>query len=93
VLRGDPPEIELSRLMVEPAAIGTGRGRQLWQHAVATARRLGATVLTVDSDPNAEGFYLRMGAVTVGEQDWTPPMLPDWRVKMMRFVIPADQGP
>ena len=89
VLRGEPPEIEMSRLMIEPAAIGTGCGRLLWDHAVAVAKSLGASVLTVDADPNAEPFYLRMGATTVGEHDWEPPMMPGWRVKKMRYAIAA----
>lgn len=92
MLRGVPPEIELSRLMVEPDRAGSGVGRALWEHAVETARRLGADVLTLDADPNAEPFYLHMGAVTVGVADWEPPMMPGWRVRMMRYELaPADQ--
>ena len=87
VLRGTPPEIEMSRLMIAPEAMGTGCGRALWDHAVEAARRLGCTSMTLDADPNAEPFYRRMGAVTVGEQDWEPPMMPGWRVKKMRFEI------
>ena len=52
--------------MVEPHLIGTGRGKRLWLHAVATARERGATVLTITSDPSSEWFYQAMGAVTVG---------------------------
>lgn len=85
VLSGLAPEVEMSRLMVEPDAVGNGWGRALWNHAVSTARNLGATVMTLDADPNAEAFYVRMGAVTVGEHDWEPPMMPGWRVKKMRY--------
>ncbi len=92
MLRGDPPEMELSRLMVEPDRVGVGIGRALWEHAVATARSLGAILITLDADPNAEPFYRRMGAVTVGVADWEPPMMPGWRVRLMRYEIPpADQ--
>lgn len=31
------------------------------------ARALGLSSLLIDADPNAEGFYLRMGAERVGE--------------------------
>jgi GNAT superfamily N-acetyltransferase len=89
MLRGDPPEIELSRLMVAPDRTGVGIGRALWQHAVITARDLGATAITLDADPNAEPFYLRMGAVTVAVADWEPPMMPGWRVRLMRYAIPV----
>lgn len=87
--QGDDGEMELSRMMVEPGEIGTGCGRRLWEHAVETARALGVRTLTIDADPNAEPFYQRMGAVTVGEHDWTPPMMPDWRVRIMRYSVPG----
>lgn len=89
VLRGESPTLEMSRLMIEPTALGSGYGRQLWDHAVQTARSLGVTEITLDADPNAEPFYRHMGAETVGEHDWEPTMMPGWRVKKMRFAIPS----
>lgn len=65
-LAGEAPDGELACLFVEPDTIGTGVGRRLWDHAVAAARRLEFRRLTIDSDPFAEGFYLRVGAVRVG---------------------------
>lgn len=93
ILRGDGPEVELSRLMVAPEHFGTGCGRRLWEHAVHTARERGAAVITLDSDPNAEPFYLRMGAETVGVETWEPPMMPGWRIKAMRYVLPQPGTP
>lgn len=61
-LHGDPPQAELSFMFVAPAAIGKGYGSLLWRHAVQTAEKLGFQELVVDSDPHAEGFYLRMGS-------------------------------
>ncbi|HEU4538100.1 MAG TPA: GNAT family N-acetyltransferase, partial [Polyangiaceae bacterium] len=66
-LDGRPPFGEIGALFVEPRAIGTGAGRALWLHAVDAARAAGFALLSVDSDPEAEGFYLRMGARRVGE--------------------------
>ena len=43
------------------------RGRLLFAHAVATARRLGYQTLTIEADPFAEAFYRAMGAERVGE--------------------------
>lgn len=66
---GFEPEAEgigLDDLFVEPDLIGRGIGRALWNHAIATARRLGHGALIVVSDPNAEGFYLRMGCRRIG---------------------------
>lgn len=58
----------LEHLWVLPAAMGQGVGRMLFQHAMQEARRRGATALAITADPNAEGFYLRMGARRVGEK-------------------------
>lgn len=66
-LREQGTELELLYLFVEPAAIGGGHGRRLWEHATGTAARLGFQTLTIESDPYAEAFYLAMGARRVGE--------------------------
>lgn len=63
---GDPPVGELSALFVDPSAIGTGVGRRLLAEGVGLAGRLGLRELTIDADPQAEGFYLRAGAVRTG---------------------------
>jgi GNAT superfamily N-acetyltransferase len=61
-----PDRVELVDLFMEPSSIGQGWGRLLWEHAVATATSLGYVQMTWESDPNAEGFYLHMGAERVG---------------------------
>lgn len=67
-LRGVTSEqVELTDLFLAPEGIGFGWGRLLWRHAVEMARNLGYRQMTWESDPNAEGFYLRMGAVRTGE--------------------------
>jgi len=66
---GFEPEAEgvgLDYLFVETDLVGRGVGRALWQHAVDTARGLGHRALIVVSDPNAEGFYLKMGCRRIG---------------------------
>lgn len=84
-LVGEPPELALDKLFVEPAWIGTGRGKRLWRHAVATARDLGATVLTLAADPNAAPFYRAMGAEWLREE---PTSWPGWALQMFRYAIP-----
>lgn len=66
-LEGCPPHGELWWLFIEPLAIGSGAGRALFEHAVASARELGRTSMRIEADPAAEGFYLRMGTVPIGE--------------------------
>ena len=56
----------LEHLWVRPQFIGRGVGRRLFEHAVDRARSLRPTPLRIESDPNAEHFYLRMGARRIG---------------------------
>ena len=62
----DPQAAELELLFVEPAAIGTGAGRALLRDALDRAREAGLAELTIESDPDAEPFYLAHGAEPVG---------------------------
>lgn len=55
----------LEHLWLEPKMIGRGLGRRLFEAAVADARRCGIVELRIKSDPNAEPFYLKMGALRV----------------------------
>lgn len=59
--------MHLDHLWVAPHAMGRGIGRALFEHAVEETRRLGHQALKIEADPNAEGFYARMGARRVGE--------------------------
>ncbi|MFN8518029.1 MAG: GNAT family N-acetyltransferase [Chloroflexota bacterium] len=63
-----PPPAQLKDLWVEPGDIGTGVGRTLFAAACEVARTLPATQLLIVADPNAEGFYRRMGARRIGEE-------------------------
>jgi GNAT superfamily N-acetyltransferase len=57
--------LDLLHLWVLPDWMRRGIGRSLFCHALERAR-LGFRELEIESDPNAEGFYLRMGARRVG---------------------------
>jgi N-acetylglutamate synthase-like GNAT family acetyltransferase len=59
---------ELLALWVDPVAIGTGVGRALLLDALGTAAEHGAGGLFVESDPNAQGFFLHHGARRLGER-------------------------
>jgi GNAT superfamily N-acetyltransferase len=66
-LSGTGHEVELEHLWVSTAWIGSGVGRLLFEHAMDSATSRGARHVEIEADPNAEGFYLRMGARRVGE--------------------------
>jgi GNAT superfamily N-acetyltransferase len=76
---------ELDALFVEPAAMGEGVGRRLWRHAVSTATKLGCSEMVWQSDPQAEGFYLAMGARHAGESAST--VMPGRMLPFMRFRL------
>jgi GNAT superfamily N-acetyltransferase len=76
---------ELDALFVEPAAMGQGVGRRLWRHAVATAGNLGCSEMIWQSDPQAEGFYLAMGAQREGASEST--VMPGRMLPLMRFRL------
>ncbi|MGI8889159.1 MAG: GNAT family N-acetyltransferase [Chthoniobacterales bacterium] len=81
-------EFFLEHLWVSPDSMRRGIGRRLFQHAVAQAGERGARYLTIESDPHAEPFYLRMGALRVGthptEVDGRPRELPLLRLDLNR---------
>jgi GNAT superfamily N-acetyltransferase len=51
----------LDELWVEPGWIGQGVGSRLFRFVAAHATDLGATRMEWEADPNAVGFYERMG--------------------------------
>ena len=64
----EPDGLGLSHMFVLPEASGQGIGRLLWEHAVERARKQGAAALIAVSDPNAAGYYARMGALPAGSR-------------------------
>jgi hypothetical protein len=62
----------LEHLWLVVGRIGQGFGGELFRHAAAAAAGLGAVRLRIEADPNAEAFYLHMGAKRDGERvrDW-----------------------
>ena len=60
-------KFDLSRLFIDPAAIKTGIGRALFEAVAGFVKSEGCTCFSILSDPFAEPFYLRLGAVRVGD--------------------------
>ena len=57
---------ELDKLFVEPNLLRSGVGKALFDWATTIARDCGAATMAIDADPDAVGFYRRMGAVDDG---------------------------
>jgi GNAT superfamily N-acetyltransferase len=60
--------LHLDHLWIMPSAMGRGIGRALFEHAVEQASASGFRAIKIEADPNAEGFYQRMGARRIGTQ-------------------------
>lgn len=59
----------LDDLWVEPEWIGRGIGSRLFRHAAERARQLGAVAMEWEAEPNALGFYERMGGRHVRDSE------------------------
>ena len=64
---GDKADLE--HMWVRPVMIGTGIGKELFLDAMERAAQLKVNAVEISSDPNAAGFYKRMGATQIGEID------------------------
>ncbi|MDM5238651.1 GNAT family N-acetyltransferase [Bacillus cereus] len=60
-------ENALDFLYIHPRYKGKGYGKILWKFVIEQANELRIKSFTIDSDPNAKGYYLKMGAKLIGE--------------------------
>ncbi len=58
---------ELEHMWVLPNYINKGIGRKLLLHAIDFCRKHDISRLRIESDPNARGFYEKLGARQIGE--------------------------
>lgn len=85
----DPWEVEC--LWVHPDAVHQGLGTRLMHEAIAHARLRGQAQLAIDADPNAEGFYLRIGARRLGAKSAPIPGNPQRiRPQLMLLTLAPD---
>lgn len=77
---------EIEHMWIQPRHMNAGLGRVLFLHAKQRAEDLNLTSLELSADPNAEGFYQRMGATRIGEVhseiDGQPRILPRLRLAL-----------
>ncbi len=82
---------EIEHMWIKPEHMGSGVGRALFAHARARAAERGASMLELSADPNAEGFYERMGAKRIGEVradiDGQQRLLPRIRMQLLSFAL------
>jgi len=56
----------LDYFFLAPSHVGSGLGRLMWEQALRRAEAAGVGRMTLEADPNAAGFYERMGARRTG---------------------------
>ena len=75
---------ELEHMWVRPIDIGAGVGKELFLDAMERAAQLNVSEVQLTADPNAAGFYKRMGAQQIGEStsdiDGQPRTLPRMKI-------------
>ncbi|HJO91872.1 MAG TPA: GNAT family N-acetyltransferase [Victivallales bacterium] len=59
---------ELEDCWIAPQYIGKGYGKILFKNLKKNLKSINCTSLRICADPNAEGFYRKMGAVKIGEE-------------------------
>lgn len=83
----DGKKASLEHLWILPEYMGLGIGATLFRHALSRCKELGAHTLEIESDPNAQGFYERMGSKQVGqsasEVDGQPRVLPILEIALL----------
>lgn len=76
---------ELEHMWVAPAYIGGGVGKELFLDAMDRATTMNVRQIQITADPNAAGFYERMGATRTGEVvseiDGQPRVLPRMKIE------------
>jgi N-acetylglutamate synthase-like GNAT family acetyltransferase len=65
LVKGDVDELD--HLWLLPKAIGKGYGNLVFEQVLAECKTLEIAEFYIISDPDAEGFYLKKGALKVGE--------------------------
>jgi GNAT superfamily N-acetyltransferase len=84
----------LGKIFVEPSYWKRGVGRLLFEAAVNLASDWNAGALIIYAEPSAEGFYRRLGAISIGETSfWFSP-----EIILPRFIFilpepPMESGP
>lgn len=80
-VQGDSGRFMLEHVWVHPDSHGRGIGRALVEHAKGTVDGL----LHIVADPNAEPFYLKLGAERVGEVEAPMPGAPERKLPLLEL--------
>lgn len=79
----------LDHLWIEPEYIRKGLGKILFTDAVESANKMNWSCFTIASDPYAEDFYLKQGAIKIGERE--SKVKPGFFLPLLKFTISLNQ--
>lgn len=82
-------KVKLDYLFIDPLNIGSGLGKVLLNHLFEQVLNAGYSIITLDSDPYAESFYLKFGFKTVGQ---LPSSIPERTLPVMEFHLNRIDG-
>jgi len=87
----DHNEVSLEYFFIEPQSIGSGYGKLIWNHLVNTCRYLRIKEFVIVTSPQAKEFYIKMGAIPLGEVE---SLLKKGRIipRLMYVVNSLDSG-
>lgn len=79
---------ELDNLFLHPDHIGKGMGNKLWKLVCETSQNYKQMEFIIMSDPNAEQFYVKMGAEKIGLR----PSPMNRHVPVLKYKIKCTRG-
>jgi GNAT superfamily N-acetyltransferase len=77
----------LEHVWVDPEHMGHGVGKALVEQALAIAASVNSGPVRIEADPNAAGFYRRLGAREVGKVSAAMPGAPDRVLLLFEFQV------
>lgn len=86
----DAITVHLDNLFIDPPFIGHGYGSELMQDFLQRVKLAGYSKVTLDADPHATAFYLKLGFEIVGQE---PTSIPGRILPKMEFHLKDQQNP
>lgn len=77
----------LEHVWVDPRSMGHGVGKALVRQVLELARNVRPGRVVTEADPNAAGFYRRMGATDIGVVPAAMPGAPDRVLPVLEFLV------
>lgn len=82
----DSRHASLEYFYIDPPCFGKGFGRILWQHLIKGCRESGIDEIELVTSPQAEAFYLRMGALRIGDAE---SLINGRKIPVLRYSVPG----